>query len=187
MAIVSSKSSAGQRHSELVAKRFQLRKENNKISAQDEYARWTKNNRKLEALDRDIATAKNELEEHRKQVASLGRRLRTLMITMPLLVLRVWRGKHIVFELPHACMFPNVVSHVLARGWLALALIPLDYVRPQVSSSNVKLQGAVSLGIWVWALNNVITTVDFLITQGMAPKVPKPVQQPLREAEHEKH
>ena len=49
-----------------VKERHELKEFNNSISAQDNYAKWTKNNRKLDSLDKEINNLKDEIQSENK-------------------------------------------------------------------------------------------------------------------------
>lgn len=144
---------------------------NNSISAQDNYAQWTKNNRKLDQLKKEIGELKENLIQFNKSKISLWNKLNKLVITIPFLLFKLWKGKSIVYRLPSNQVFPSVINGVWHNGFLFVALAPLNWIRhgtihPQtLSTENNFISFGVSLGIWCWALNTVISTIEFIVNQ----------------------
>ncbi|CCD24677.1 GET complex subunit GET1 NDAI_0D03630 [Naumovozyma dairenensis CBS 421] len=161
--------------------RLELQEENTTISAQDNYAKWTKNNRKLEKLNEEIKALGIQLKSQQSSIEKQMKKFKLVTLTAPFIILKLWKGKFPVYYLPHSDMFPKIIGGVMSQGWLYLALLPLQILR---GSSKVETQGeesmaiqvSVSLGIWLWALMTVISTVEFLINQLVFTKeVKKPV------------
>lgn len=167
---------AGRRYQRTLAQHQKLVAVNRSISAQDDYARWTKNNRKLTLLERELQGLKEELRRASVQNKQLLGRLRLLSLTLPFLALKLWKGKHVVYYLPRAEVFPKIVSGVWSQGWFYVALLPLRLLKKQSVGTASATDVGVSLGIWLWALQRVIDTVEFLIRQLLlAPVVVPPL------------
>ncbi|QLL32931.1 hypothetical protein HG536_0D04530 [Torulaspora globosa] len=156
---------AGRRYQRTLSEHQKLVSVNRSISAQDDYARWTKNNRKLTLLEKELQSLKEELGRASAQNKQLLGRLRLLSLTLPFLALKLWKGKHVVYYLPRAELFPKVVSGVWSQGWFYVALLPLRLLKRQSIGAASVTDVGVSLGIWLWALQRVIDTFEFLIKQ----------------------
>lgn len=141
---------------------------NNSISAQDNYAQWTKNNRKLDTLKKEIDQLKENLLEFNKTKLNQWNKLTKVLITLPFLGFKLWKGKQIVYELPSNRCFPSVINGVWHNGFLFVAMAPLNFLRfgsiHQLAVTETFHFG-VSLGIWCWALNTVISTIEFIVNQ----------------------
>lgn len=167
---------------ELIKERKQIRDENKSLSAQDNYAKWTKNNRKLDKLDKEIDELAKQLKANNEKVKGGLKKLNLVLITVPFFMFKIWKGKHIVYNLPDHQMFPQLIAGVWSQGWLYIALLPLQIVKQMWfgSKTAVDIETAtfphlgVSLGIWLWALERVSSTIEFLIKQFNANGVKKP-------------
>lgn len=157
--------SVGKRYQQKLVEHQELAKINRTISAQDDYARWTKNNRKLTQLEKQLKSLKEELSKANAQNKQLLGRLKLLSLTLPFLFLKLWKGKHVVYYLPKANVFPKVMSGVWSQGWFYIALWPLRLLKGQSASTASVTDVGVSLGIWLWALQRVIDTIEFLFKQ----------------------
>lgn len=166
--------------------RHELKEFNNSISAQDNYAKWTKNNRKLDSLDKEINDLKNDIQSQNKAFQGHLHKLRLLTITVPFFVFKIVYGKVPVYKLSSStsALFPTFVTGVWSQGWLYVILHPLRTISQKwhimesrfgtAKFDAMALQG-VSLGIWVWALMNVISGLEFIINQlFLAPKMEPP-------------
>ncbi|GAV55784.1 hypothetical protein ZYGR_0AY01770 [Zygosaccharomyces rouxii] len=156
--------------------RQRLREENHSISAQDNYARWTKNNRKLGELDKKLNTLRDKLQETNASSKKIFGNLKLIGLTVPFWILKIWQRNHVVYHFPKQDLFPKLVTGVWARGWLYVALGPLQYLRNGSLSIQDYVPLGVSLGIWIWALQTTINTIEFLVKQLV---LQKPVNPPL--------
>lgn len=166
---------AGDKYRQVLAEHQRLTKLNRSVSAQDDYARWTKNNRKLTQMENELKRLKEQLGSATAQNKQILGRLRLVSLTLPFLALKLWKGKHVVYYLPKSNVFPKVISGVWSQGWLYLALAPMRLLtgKPVVTASAAEV--GVSLGIWLWALQRVIDTVELLVKQLL---LTSPVMQP---------
>ncbi|ONH69735.1 Golgi to ER traffic protein 1 [Cyberlindnera fabianii] len=120
--------------------RSQLITEKNKLSPQDQYAKWTKLNRKHDALTKEIT----QLEEKLLSVKStLDSSLSSLpkLITFASFALRFWYRKQPVFYLPQDTL------PYLAERLLAFPSVPI---------------GAVGFGQWLFMLGTLLTGLSFI-------------------------
>lgn len=158
--------------------RLQLQEENHSISAQDNYAKWTKNNRRLEKLNEDLKSLSEQLKVQRNQTTKLLKSVKLVSLTVPFLILKLWKGKFPVYYLPHAEVFPKIIGGVLSQGWLYLGLLPLRILRGgnKVEELDIVPKVSVSLGIWIWAFTSVLATLEFLVNQFVfTKKLNKPI------------
>ncbi|KAK6197101.1 coiled-coil membrane protein [Scheffersomyces amazonensis] len=132
-----------------------LNKEKRLISAQDEYAKWTKLNRQVDKLTGEIAQLKDELSKNKSSINSLVNLFITLLTTVPLWFFRVWFRKSALFYLP-----PHYLPHTLE--WiLAIPFFPV---------------GTIGLTVWIFAVKQVISSLVFLLTFPFEQPTSKPVK-----------
>lgn len=155
----------GNKYRRLLAEHQELATLNKSISAQDDYARWTKNNRKLTQMDNELKRLKEQLASATAQNKQILGKLRLVSLTLPFLALKVWKGKHVVYYLPNSKVFPKVISSVWSQGWMYLALSPLRFLTGKSVIAASATEVGVSLGIWIWALQRVIDTLEFVVKQ----------------------
>ncbi|CCF58915.1 hypothetical protein KAFR_0F03190 [Kazachstania africana CBS 2517] len=142
-------------------KQRQLIEENHSISAQDNYAKWTKNNRQLDKLKIELSELDSKIKLNSKNLHAIFHKLKLITLTLPFFVFKIWKGKEIVYYLPTNDTFPYLISGVWNNGWLHLVLTPLNYILGRQTSMSTKV--GVSFGIWIWALTNVISNIESLI------------------------
>lgn len=152
-------------YSRLLLERQGLREENGSISAQDNYARWTKNNRKLGEMEKKLDAIRGKLQESNASSKKFFGSVKLIGLTIPFWILKIWQRNYLVYHLPKQDLFPKLLSGVWARGWLYLALGPLQYLRNGALSIQDHVSLGVSLGIWIWALQTTISTIEFLVRQ----------------------
>ncbi|CAR29491.1 hypothetical protein ZYGR_0AD01730 [Zygosaccharomyces rouxii] len=167
---------------ELLSERLRLQEENHSISAQDNYARWTKNNRKLGELDKKLGTIRDKLQETNTSSKKVFGRVKLIGLTIPFWILKIWQRSHVVYHFPKQDLFPKLVTGVWARGWLYLALGPLQYLRNGSLNIQDYAPHGVSLGIWIWALQATINTLEFLVKQVILEKPVSPPPQKSKSA-----
>lgn len=141
---------------EFLNKKHQLvavKKEKSHISAQDEYARWTKLNRRVDQLKQEVDQLEKEIGSERKQVANWVGWALTLSITLPMWVLRLGFGRRTLFFLPKG-VFPYAIERVLAFPFGTL--------------------GGIGVSIWVIALNSVLSSIAFAVMSMLEKPVPRP-------------
>nr|Q754R6.2 RecName: Full=Golgi to ER traffic protein 1; AltName: Full=Guided entry of tail-anchored proteins 1 [Eremothecium gossypii ATCC 10895] len=155
--LLATKLTSPERLQQLIRERQELHQQQQSLSAQDHYAKWTKNNRRLDVLDRDIARVrKNYLESVEATKARLAK-LKLLVVTVPFTALKFYKGKLPVYALPKG-MFPRFIEGTLEHGWLYMALAPLNMKQFSEGASV-----AVSLGIWLFALLRVLGAIEFVL------------------------
>lgn len=130
-----------------------INKEKKAISAQDEYAKWTKLNRKADKLSTEITQLQLEVNIDRTKVNKLIDWIFTILITIPIWFCRVWYRKSLLFYLPSGVL-PYPLEWALA--------LPFG------------LTGAVGMSVWMFAVNQVISSVIFLVSFPLKPSVSAP-------------
>lgn len=128
-------------------------KERKSISAQDQYARWTKLNRQADKLKDEVAKLKEATTASKGSVGRIVGYGIMLTTTVPLWFFRVWYRKAVLFYFP-AGVLPYHVEWFLALPFITT--------------------GGVGLTIWMMAVNNVLSCVEFLVKFPFEPAVPKP-------------
>lgn len=139
------------RRAELV----KIDKERKSISAQDEYARWTKLNRRFDKLSGETEKLA-ELQKARR--AQLGHVLSLALFattSLPIWVFRIWFRKAVLFYFPTRTL-PYALEYILALPFLPT--------------------GGVGLTIWMFACNSVISSLIFMVSFPFQASVPPPVR-----------
>lgn len=130
-----------------------VNKERKSISAQDQYARWTKLNRQFDKLTEEIKQLNEEVAGEKTRVSKLLGLVLTLITTVPIWGFRLWFRKSVLMYLPPG-VFPYPVERLLGLPFVTL--------------------GGVGLTVWMFASNSVISSIIFLITFPFQPPVEKP-------------
>ena len=95
----------------------------NKLSPQDQYAKWTKLNRKVDQLNSEIDTAEKALQAKKDQLSSSTTLLKRLITLLGFLI-KIWYRKTKVFYMPNVLPIPIVQwvwqSGVGVSPWLFL-------------------------------------------------------------------
>lgn len=141
-----------QKKSELV----NVSKERNSISAQDQYARWTKLNRQFDKLTGEINKLKDETSASKSYVNKYIGYMILLTTTLPIWFFRMWFRKTVLFYFPTGVL-PHYVEWFLALPFITT--------------------GGVGLTIWMSAVNNIISSLIFLVKFPFEKDVPFPSQE----------
>ena len=120
----------------------QVNKERKSISAQDEYAKWTKLNRQFDKLSGEIGKMDQELSQDMTTVNKYLGYIITAVTTAPIWFCRVWYRKAVLFYFP-----PGVFPYVMER----LFAIPFVVI------------GGVGLTVWMFSVNSVVSSVIFMV------------------------
>lgn len=142
----------------LAAKRKEfvdINKERRSISAQDQYAKWTKLNRQLDAVSAEMKTLGDEMSVEKAQFTKLLDLVIMALTTAPIWFSRYWYRKNVLFYFPTGVL-PSKVEWFLALPFMST--------------------GAVGLTIWMFAVNSVLSSVEFLVTFLLLEHVEKPVK-----------
>lgn len=139
------------KRSELV----QINKDRKSISAQDQYAKWTKLNRNFDRVSADIKTLVEEVSSEKATVNKAVNMALSILTVAPVWFCRVWYRKTVLFYFPKG-YFPHAMEWVLA--------LPFT------------VTGGVGLTVWMYALNSFLSSIIFLIGYLIEPAVKKPVK-----------
>lgn len=134
---------------------FEINKSRKAISAQDEYAKWTKLNRQFDKLTDEINKLNDQVTGEKAQVSKLLGLVITALTTIPIWFFRVWFRKSVLFYIP-AGLFPYPIERLLA-----LPFVPV---------------GGIGLTVWMFASNSVISSIIFLIKFPFETPVEKPIK-----------
>ncbi|KAF5212878.1 GET complex subunit get1 [Clavispora lusitaniae] len=155
-------------HSKFVAlaqKREELvrvNKERRAISAQDEYAKWTKLNRQFDKLNSEVNDLAEATSSEKAQISKLVNLAIAATTTAPIWFSRIWYRKVVLFYLPPK-VFPYYIEWVLALPFI--------------------VTGGVGLTVWMFALNSVLSSLEFLIKFYLEEPVKKPEAPAASEAQ----
>lgn len=153
---------------ELKQKREQLieiNKQRKSISAQDEYAKWTKLNRQFDKVNSEVAALTEAVSSEKlKLTKAIGVAI-SLCTAAPIWFSRVWYRKAILFYFPQGVL-PHYLEWVLALPFITT--------------------GGVGLTIWMMAVNWVLDGIAQIVLFYLSPLVPKPVAQPESNAARQK-
>lgn len=141
---------------ELVKKRrelVQINMERKSISAQDQYARWTKLNRNYDKLTAEVKSLVDQVSSEKAAVTKVVNTIVTILTVAPIWFCRVWYRKVVLFYFP-AGYLPHALEWFLA--------LPFT------------VTGGVGLTVWMYAVNSVLNLLVFLIGYLMEPAVTKP-------------
>lgn len=141
---------------ELALKRQELVKVNRErkaISAQDQYAKWTKLNRAFDKLSGEVNALAEDVSSEKASISKLVNLTLTIFTTAPIWFSRYWYRKVVLLYFP-AGVFPYPVEWVLALPFMAT--------------------GGLGLTVWMFAVNSVLSSLTSLIKYALEPVVEKP-------------
>lgn len=147
------------------AELVEINKQRKAISAQDQYAKWTKLNRQFDKVNGEVAALTEAVSSEKLRFTKTIGVLISLGTAAPVWFSRVWYRKAILFYFP-----PGVLPHYLE--WV-LAL-------PFITT------GGVGLTIWMMAVNSVLASLAQIILFYILPAVEqptKPEQKPTEKTE----
>lgn len=150
---------------ELSAKRkelLELNKERRSISAQDQYARWTKLNRQFDTLSAEVKTIGDQMSVEKAVFTKYVNYAITAVTTAPIWFSRYWYRKNVLFYFPPGVL-PSKVEWFLALPFMK--------------------SGAVGLTIWMFAVNSLLSSVESLVKFLLLPRVEKPIRPPTKVSE----
>ncbi|SGZ48402.1 CIC11C00000003693 [Sungouiella intermedia] len=152
---------------ELSAKRKQLleiNKERKSISAQDQYAKWTKLNRQFDTVSAEVKALGDQMSVEKALFSKYVGYAITAVTTAPIWFSRYKYRKNVLFYFPPGVL-PSKVEWFLALPFMK--------------------SGAVGLTIWMFAVNSVLSSVESLVRFILMPRVEKPVRPPPKVSEVE--
>lgn len=136
----------------------EVNKEKKSISAQDEYARWTKLNRKSDQLTNELKTLNEQLILKKSVLTKYVNFIIMLTTTIPLWFIRYWYRKTVLFYLPKG-VFPPLIEWFLA--------LPFTQV------------GGIGLTVYIFSVNSVLSDLFFLLSFPFSKSVDEP-EEPLK-------
>lgn len=140
----------------LAAKRQELlkiNKERRAISAQDQYAKWTKLNRQFDTLSAEVKALGDDMSAEKAQVTKFLNLAITAITTAPIWFSRYWYRKNVLFYFPPGVL-PSQIEWFLALPFMA--------------------SGAAGLTIWMFAVNSVLGSAEFLISYLLSETIEEP-------------
>lgn len=140
----------------LAAKRAELveiNRQRRAISAQDQYAKWTKLNRQFDAVSAEVQTLADDMSGEKARFTKLVSLAVAATTTAPIWFSRFMYRKNVLFYLAPGVLPPKV-EWVLALPFMST--------------------GAVGLTVWMFAVNSVLASVEFLISFYCTAAVEKP-------------
>lgn len=141
-----------------------LTHEQRSISAQDEYAKWTKLNRKLDKLKLDLQELNENLTAEKGKVNSLTNSIIWISTVLPIWIMRV------LFRKTHLFYIRVGILPYYLEWWLALPFFKT---------------GTIGLTCWMFAVNCVLSDLLFLVSFPFKAKVAKP-EKPVNNKRQEK-
>jgi hypothetical protein len=124
------------------------------VSAQDQYAKWTKLNRQHDKLVAEIEQLQKEVDLDKAKVNTFTGYLIATLTSIPIWFFRVWYRSVVLFYFPPAIL-PRAVEWSIA--------LPFT------------VTGGVSLTVWMMATGAVASSLTFLFMFPFEKAVPKPV------------
>ncbi|CDO96115.1 unnamed protein product [Kluyveromyces dobzhanskii CBS 2104] len=153
---------------ELMHQKRAIQEQQKQISAQDEYVKWTKNNRTLEKINKQIEDEKKQLVAKVDRTKASLKKVKLALITVPFTILKIYKRQLPIYELPKG-IFPNYLQGLFQHGWLYLALGPLN-IKKVSDGAHV----TVSLAIWLFAVTKVVSTLEGIWQSLTAPSIAAP-------------
>lgn len=145
---------------------LKINKERKAISAQDQYAKWTKLNRQFDKLSTDIAAMADEVSSEKTNVTKITNLAIMAVTTAPIWYSRFFFRKMVMFYFPPGVL-PSAMEWCLA--------LPFSKT------------GGIGLTVWMFAINSVLTSFEFLVKFLIEPAVEKPTKtEKIQEVEQEK-
>lgn len=124
------------------------------VSAQDQYAKWTKLNRQHDKLVAEIEQLQKEVDLDKAKVNTFTGYLIAILTSIPIWFFRVWYRSVVLFYFP-----PGILPRALEWS------IALPFT----------VTGGVSLTVWMMAAGAVASSLTFLFMFPFEKAVPKPV------------
>ncbi|KAI5951965.1 GET1 [Candida jiufengensis] len=132
-----------------------LIKQQKSISAQDEYAKWTKINRSIDKLKQELVKLNEINSESKASIVNIVKLSITVITTLPIWFLRIFCRNNQLFYL-RIGILPNYLEWVLALPFFKT--------------------GIIGLTCWMFCVNYVLDNLIFLIKFPFEPTVAKPVE-----------
>ena len=152
----------GQKRKEL----WETTREKRSISAQDQYAKWTKLNRKCDKLNAELKLLEEQISKDKAKVNTVVNQILFLLISGPVWFFRIWYRKNVLFYLPKGAL-PKQIEWVMALPFFAT--------------------GTVGLTMWMQCVGQVLSQILFMfeflfIDKPVAKPQPPKVSQKLEKS-----
>ncbi|KAI5960601.1 GET1 [Candida pseudojiufengensis] len=132
----------------------QLIKQQKSISAQDEYAKWTKINRSIDKLKQELIKLQEINSLEKSSIDNITKIAITIITTIPIWFLRIFCRKNALFYL-RTGIFPNYLEWILALPFFK--------------------SGIIGLTCWMFCVNYVLDNLVFLIKFPFENSISKPI------------
>ncbi|WLF77446.1 GET complex subunit get1 [Lodderomyces elongisporus] len=132
-----------------------LTKQQKSISAQDEYAKWTKINRALDKLKLEVQELNETIAGEKTRIDSITKLAITLISTLPIWFLRIFCRKTALLYIRKG------ILPAYLEWWLALPFFK---------------SGTIGLTCWMFVVNSVLSNLIFLISFPFTQKVERPIK-----------
>lgn len=146
---------------------IEIKKEQDTISAQDQYGKWTKLNRKLDAINAKKGTLNTKLDQVTKDNSAKVKKIENFIIKYPFLALKMYYGKTLIFEFEHRSaisrVLPDFLEQICTVGFVGIPKtfikMLLGFIRndSSISEFGYKKGNGVSIGILFYCLESVIS------------------------------
>ncbi|KAG7663415.1 GET1 [[Candida] subhashii] len=133
----------------------EINKQKRSISAQDQYAKWTKLNRKCDSLTKEIQDLNEIISGNKVKINKLTGLVIMVVTTLPLWFFRIFARKTHLFYLSEG-VFPWYVERLLAFPFFP--------------------SGTIGLTVWMYAVNSVISSIIFILSFPFKHKPSKPIK-----------
>ncbi|AOA64781.1 GET complex subunit [Komagataella phaffii CBS 7435] len=137
----------------LKAESYDVYKQRSNTSAQDEYAKWTKLNRKYDQLQTEIKAVSDQVSQQQQAIEKYLGLAISVTTTLPLWLFRFKYRKQPLFYFPKDT-FPSYLEWILSF--------------PSVP------QGSIGIMFWILLLNKFVSNLEFIV-KTFSTKVEKPV------------
>lgn len=174
---------------------IEIKKEQDKISAQDQYGKWTKLNRKLDDITAKKKTLTSKIEQTTKENDAKVKKIENFIIKYPFLGLKMYYGKTLIFQFEHkaaiARILPDFLEQICTVGFTGIPItfikMLLSFIRndSNISEFGYKKGNGVSIGILFYCLESVISEFLGLFSNNVFSRIEVP--ESLKEGDAKAH
>ncbi|KAL6928681.1 hypothetical protein ACO0SA_002010 [Hanseniaspora valbyensis] len=147
-----------------------IKLEQDGISAQDQYGKWTKLNRKLDEIEKQTKKLKTQLDEINKANKANVAKYEKFLIKFPFMGLKMWYGKTLLLEFESIKVISNVLPYTLEQ--MCISFIRNDGGKG--ISASTKPSTGVSIGILFYCLESVISELFNIFNSNVFSKIEFP-------------
>lgn len=171
-----------------------IKAEQDGISAQDQYGKWTKLNRKLDALEKQQKTLKTQADEVNKANKANVQKYEKFLISFPFMGLKMWYGKTLLVEFESFKTISKVLPYTLEQMCtVGVTGLPLIFIKKGISfikndsskAAAARPSTGISIGILFYCLESVISELFNLFNSNVFSRVEFPHH--VFKEEFEKH